>query len=724
MEIETGRLARQAHGSVTVRAGGTMVLVTATCSDKPREDIDFLPLIVDYEERLYAAGKIPGSFFKREGRPSESSVLICRLIDRGLRPLFPPGYRNDVQIIAIALSSDGENPIDVLAMNGAAAALALSGIPMVDLCASMRIGMTEDGEFIVYPTVNQYEEGPLDLIVSATRDSITMVEVAAKEVDERLVVSAMRHGIEWCHKILDMIDELKQAVGSIPERESHYFTVGDDVREAVANSPVLDRVREALEVRGKIPQRQALAKVREEIVAQFAEQFPGRELEIGAAVDEVVKNEIRRQILEEGRRPDGRAPDEMRELRAEVGIAPRAHGTGLFERGETQVLCTATLGMLDEAQRLDGIIEEEDKTFMHHYNMPPFSTGEAYPIRGPSRRAIGHGALAERALRQVMPTEEEFPYTVRLVSEALGSDGSTSMASVTAGCLALMDAGVPIKAAVAGVAMGIIMEEDRHVILTDIQALEDFNGDMDFKVAGTREGVTAIQLDVKKKGLTPEVLAEALEQARLARFRILDKMEECLPAPRPELSPWAPRIYTIEIPVDKIGAVIGPGGKCIRKVEQLGVRVDIEEDGKVYVAASDPDIARRAVEMIEAMAKDPKPGEVYIGRVTRILPFGAFLEILPGKEGMLHVSQYSWDRISSIDSVLKVGDELRVKVTEIDEHGRINLSRKELLERPVRVNRGSRPSSVRRRGGRGKSRGVGGSSSGSNVIRARFREKR
>lgn len=718
LSIETGKLAMQAHGAVVARAGDTMCLATACMGEQPRETLDFFPLTVDYEERLYAAGKIPGSFFRREGRPSEQAILTGRMIDRGIRPLFPSGMRNEVQIIVTALSADRENQIDVLGMIGAAAALAISGIPFPTLLASMRVGLSADDEWVVYPTHAESDELVMDLVVSSTRDHVMMIEAGASEVDEDAIAEGVKIAQQQCWRVIDMIEDLRRQVAPAP-RKTFVFGVGDDIGQSVSELGAQAKYRAALDVTDHQAQREALDAVRAELTAELAERFgEERAAEVALAAEAPLKKAARQMIVGENRRPDGRAQTEIRPLNAEVGVTPRSHGCGLFERGQTQVLCTTTLAGLGAAQKLDGLVDEEPKTFLHHYNMPPYSTGEAYRLSGPGRRAIGHGALAERALRPMMPSTDVFPYSIRLVSEAVSSNGSTSMASVCAGSLSMMDAGVPIKAAVGGMAMGIVFDSpDEYRILTDIQGFEDHNGDMDFKVAGTRKGVTALQMDVKTQGLTPEILHEALAQAREARMQVLDVMDACIAAPREELSPYAPRVLTLQIPVEKIGEVIGPGGKTIRKIQALGVTIDVMEDGRVLISGTDADAAQRAQKAITDIVREPEVGEIYEeATVTRLMSFGAFCEILPGKEGLLHISDYAWEHVPQISDVLSVGDKVRVKLKEIDDQGRINLTRKALLERPEGVSdsdssrsRGSgRPGGGRPRPGGGGSRRTGG----------------
>jgi len=728
LEIETGRLAQQAFGAVTVRVGDSQVLVTATGSGI-REGMDFFPMICDFEERHYAAGKIPGSFPRREGRPSQEGTLTCRLMDRGLRPLFPKGYRNEVQIVSMPQSTDRQNQLDILAMIGASAALALSGLPVQQTVGSMRVGRI-DGEHVIYPTHDECDESELDLVLTASSDAIVMVEVGALEVPEAEITEAIRVGQQECARIADLIEELKAKVNPEP-RPYEVYVPSEEVKEA-ANAYGAEML-EALCSGPKAERRQALKDVEARAKAELATKFPDTDSTMVAdALDGALKAAIRAKVLDEGTRIDGRAFDEVRELKADVGLVPRPHGTGLFSRGDTQAMCFATVGMLAEAQKLDTLLDEDKRTFMHHYNMPPFASGEVRMLRGPNRRAIGHGALAERALLPVVPSTEEFPYTIRLVTEIMASDGSTSMASVCAASLAMMDAGIPVDAAVGGMAMGVIFTADRQVVLTDIQAQEDFNGDMDFKVAGTREGVTAIQMDVKCVGLTADILADALIQAQAGRMQVLDAMAKALEAPRPELSPHAPRMLTVKISPDKIGSIIGPGGKTIRRIEALGVDVEIEEDGTVYVATTDPEAGEEALKFINNLTHDPEPGETYDGTVTRLMNFGAFVELSPGKEGLLHVSDYAWERTPSISDVLKVGDSVKVKVSEIDDQGRVNVSRKQLLEKPEgyverpdsgRGGRG-RPSSDRRGGRRPPPRRDSGRSREGGGERTSFREKK
>ncbi|MDQ7850551.1 MAG: polyribonucleotide nucleotidyltransferase [Armatimonadota bacterium] len=681
LSFETGLLARQADGAVVIRYGDSMVLVTATASPQPREGIDFFPLTCDYEEKMYAAGKIPGGFFKREGRPGESAVLTARLMDRPIRPLFPQGFRNDVQVIATVLSTDQENDPAILAVNGASAALMVAGLPFEGPVGAVRVGLI-DGRFVINPTLRQIEEqSRLDLVVAGTADAIIMVEAGAKEVPEEQILAAFDVAHAEIRRIVEIQQRLVEMVGK-PRREVTLAAAPDPALEAAVREAALPLIVQALAHPEKLAREEALRDVQQTVAAQLAERSPElfaqRAAEVGDLVYALTKAEVRRRILDEGRRPDGRGPTDIRPLTIQVGLLPRAHGSGLFQRGQTQVLTVATLGTGEDEQLLDNLGIIERKRFMHHYYFPPFSVGEVRPLRGPGRREIGHGALAERALAWAIPPEEAFPYTIRLVSEVLESNGSTSMASVCGSTLALMDAGVPIKAAVAGIAMGLVTDASgRAAILTDILGMEDQMGDMDFKVAGTRDGVTALQMDIKIKGLSRELLARALAQARQARLFILDRMLEVIPAPRTTLSPYAPRILTIEINPEKIREVIGPGGKVINRITaETGAKIDIEQDGKVHIASVDEQAARRAMQMIEEIVREVRVGEMYLGRVTRLMNFGAFVEVLPGKEGLVHISELADGRVGRVEDVVKVGDELLVKVKEIDNLGRINLTRR------------------------------------------------
>ncbi len=710
--FETGKLAGQAGGAVLIRAGDTVLLATATASKQPREGIDFFPLTVDYEERLYAAGRIPGSFFRREGRPSEEAILLCRLTDRPLRPLFPKGFRNDVHIVLTALSSDGENQIDILALNAASAALMISDIPFDGPVGAVRVGLIDD-QLVVNPTSSEMEHSALDLRVAGTEDAILMVEAGANEVSEARILEALRVAHNAMQELIQVQKEMAAQVGK-PPMEVTLAEVSDQARAAVLER--LDgRILPILEAAGgsKEEFNAALDALRDELVASFAEDDTIDPKDVTTVFSEELKRAIRQRILDHGTRPDGRDLTTIRPIWCEVGLLPRTHGSGLFTRGETQVLTIATLGTPREEQTLDTLGPHETKRYIHHYNFPPYSTGEAGFMRGPKRREIGHGALAERALLPMIPGEDDFPYTLRLVSEVLSSNGSTSMASVCASTLSLMDAGVPIKAPVSGVAMGLITEGDRYAILSDIQGLEDALGDMDFKVAGTRDGITALQMDIKIRGLSYEIMEKALAQAREGRLYILDRMLETISEPRPELSPYAPRIITIQIDPEKIGKVIGPGGKMIRTIQdEAGVKIDIQEDGTVFIASADGEGSERAIQMVEALTEEAQIGKIYTGKVVRTTEFGAFVEILPGTDGMVHISQLADYRVPSVEDVVRVGDEIMVMVIDIDDEGKIRLSRQAVLEgwtaeeaRDRDRRRSSSRSSDRGRGGRGRSGG-------------------
>lgn len=690
LTIETGRVAEQADGAVLVRYGETVVLTTVVGAKQPIEGIDFFPLTVEYEEKMYAAGKIPGGFFRREGRPSETAILAARLTDRPIRPLFPKGYRNEVQVISTVLSADQENNPDLLSIIGASAALTLSDIPWYGPIGAVRIGEL-NGELVVNPTSHQLRESSMDIVVAGTADAILMVEGHADEISQDRFIEAVLLAQEQIRQIVAIQLEL-QAIAGKPKREFTAPVQNIELKQQIA-AYLGDRLQQAVFNPDKTLRLQATAALREEVIAHFApaEEQPlpsetGRPTtkEVGDIFDALVRELVRRTILEKQERPDGRRPDEIREIWIQVGLLPRPHGSALFTRGQTQVLTVCTLGTREEEQLLDTLGIEETKRYMHHYNFPPFSTGEVRRLRGPSRRDIGHGALAERALLAVLPSEDEFPYTMRLVSEVLSSNGSTSMASVCGSSLALMDAGVPIREPVAGVAMGLITdpETNRYTILTDIQGIEDALGDMDFKVAGTRHGITAIQMDIKVMGITPSIMREALEQARKGRLYILDKMAEVIDAPRPEMSPYAPRILRMKIRPEQIGEVIGPGGRVIRAIqEQTGTKISIEEDGTVFITAANEDSARKAIREIERLTRVPEVGEIFYGRVVTIIPSGAFVEILPGKDGFLHISEIAPGRVRSVEDVLKVGQEINVMVIGVRPDGKINLSRKALLEK-------------------------------------------
>lgn len=677
--FETGKLAGQAGGAVTARLGDTMVFAVATMSSEVRSDIDYFPLTVDYEERMYAGGRIPGSYFRREGRPSEEAILTARLTDRPLRPLFPKDLRNDVQVIFYSLSADGENPVDILAINAASAALMISDVPWGGPVGAVRIGRL-DGKLVINPTYSQMELSDLDLRLAGTRDAILMVEAGAKEVDEATLLAALEFGHQALQPLITLQEEMVAQVGK-PKRAYVPFVLDPTLQEKVMERAQGELEQILSQPYEKASRNAALDALKVALQTEFAGEDEALKGAVNLAFEEALKTVVRRRIIELGIRPDGRTVTEIRPIWCEVDVSPRAHGSGLFTRGETQVLTLATLGTPSEAQELDGLSPAEEKRYMHHYNFPPFSTGEVRPLRGSSRREIGHGALAERALLAVLPDEVEFPYAMRLVSEVLSSNGSTSMASVCGSTLALMDTGVPIKAPVAGIAMGLIKEGDRYRVLTDIMGTEDHLGDMDFKVAGTAHGVTALQMDIKIKGITPAIMAEALEQARQARLAILDKMLAVIPAPRPSLKPHAPRIEVLQIPVDKIGAVIGPGGKIIRAIqEETGAKIDIEDDGKVYIATSDGESARLARERVELLTETAVPGRIYTGKVVRVTDFGAFVEILPNVDGMVHISQLDSQRVERVEDIARVGDELTVMVTGIDPQGKIRLSRQAVLE--------------------------------------------
>jgi polyribonucleotide nucleotidyltransferase len=685
LTLETGQLAKQASGSVLVRYGDTVVLCAATGSASPREGIDFFPLTVDYEERLYAAGKIPGNWFRREGKPTTKAILSARLTDRPIRPLFPEGYRNDVQLVTTVLSIDGDNAPEILSIIGQSAALTISDIPFQGPIGAVIVGRV-NGEFVINPTAEQAAQSEMHLVVAATEQAVLMVEAGANEVPEEIMLDAILYGHEVIkNTIIPVIKQMQAEVGK-PKREVNLVLPPPDLEQAV-RAAATERLRNAVRNPDKLAREEAVAAVGAEVQAELAEQFPDAGKDIAALLKKILKEEVRRAIIEEGIRPDGRKLDEIRPIECAVNLLPRTHGSGLFQRGQTQVLSVVTLGTVGDVQKLDDLTLEEEKRYMHHYNFPPYSVGEARPMRGPGRREIGHGALAERALEPVIPSEEEFPYTIRVVSEVLESNGSTSMASVCGSTLGLMAAGVPIKAPVAGVAMGLVEDPEtgRYAVLTDIQGIEDALGDMDFKVAGTAKGVTALQMDMKISGTGREILSKALSQAKAGRMHILEKMLEVIPEPRTEMSPYAPRIIMMKIHPDKIRDVIGKGGSTINKIIEstkvgnVKVDINIEDDGTIHIASVNEEAGRKAVQMIEALTKDPEPGSVYLGKVTRLMNFGAFVEILPGKEGLVHISQLAEERVNRVEDVVNVGDEIMVKITEIDKLGRINLSRKEVL---------------------------------------------
>jgi polyribonucleotide nucleotidyltransferase len=676
--IETGKLAEQASSAVTVRYGDTVVLVTACISDKPREGIDFLPLTVDYEERLYAAGKIPGGFIRREGRPSEEATLASRLTDRPLRPLLPKGWRNDIQLIVTVLSADRENDPDILAVIGGSAVLSLSQVPFEGPVSAVHIGYIND-ELILNPTLAQLEDSSLDLVVASTKKAIVMIEAGACEVSEDIVIQGTKFGHEANQNIIKLQEQLQQAYGR-PKAEVPTIETNPEIDSAISEI-INDRLSPALSHPDKPQREEALNNLKEELIARLGESFA--EEEILPAFESRVRNEVRTNILEKGQRVSGRSLTEVRPLSCEVGLLPRTHGSALFTRGRTQVLTITTLGSTRKEQQLDGLGIDETKRFIHHYNFTPFSTGEVKRVGSPGRREIGHGALAERALLPVLPKDEDFPYTIRLVSEVLSSSGSTSMAAACASSLSLMDAGIPIKRAVSGVAMGLVTgDNDKHVILTDIEGIEDAYGDMDFKIAGTTEGITALQLDIKLKGIDLEILKEALGKGREARLFILDVMQQTIASSRPEVSPYAPHVYKIMVNPEKIGSVIGSGGKTIRAItEETKTTIDIDSDGTVLISSLEEESARRAIEIIEGLTKEVEVGSIYTGKVSRVLSFGAMVEILPGKEGLVHISELAEYRVAKVEDVVKVGDEIMVKVIGIDDLGRINLSRRAVFEK-------------------------------------------
>jgi polyribonucleotide nucleotidyltransferase len=681
MSIETGRVAEQANGAVLVRYGETVILATVVGSDEPREGIDFFPLTVDVEERMYAAGKIPGGFIKREGRASEHAILACRLTDRPLRPLFPKGYRNDVQVVITVLSADQENDSDIMGIVGASAALSVSDIPFSGPVGAVRVGYIDD-HLVINPLESQMAASKLDLAIAGTSDAVMMVEAGAKELPEDLMLEAVRFGHEALQDIIKMQEKLAQLV-NVPKRTFTPPLVNEELRSKVS-AFVLPRFEAAVNNPNKAARSTALSQVQDELVAELGTQYPDRLKDIITFYEKELKSYVRNNILDNGMRPDGRDLKTIRQVTCEVGLLPRTHGSALFTRGQTQVLSVITLGSPGDEQILDGLNQSENKRFMHHYNFPPYSTGESKPLRGPGRREIGHGALAERAIAAVIPAQDEFPYTIRAVSDVLSSNGSSSMGSVCGTTLSLMDAGVPIHAPVAGVAMGLVTGEGERAgkwaILSDIQGIEDALGDMDFKVAGTADGVTALQMDIKVKGITYEIMANALEQAREGRMFIMDKMLESIDAPREELSGFAPRIQTIKINPDKIGAVIGPGGKMIRKIqEESGAKIDIEDDGSVNISASSGEAMQIAMDAVRALTEEVEVGRIYTGTVRRLVDFGAFVEILPGKEGLVRTSQLADYQVMRPEDVVSVGDEITVMVIEVDPQGRVNLSRRAAL---------------------------------------------
>ena len=677
LKVSIGKVAEQANGACLVSYGDTVVLVTATASKEARDGIDFFPLSVDYEEKMYAVGKMPGGFIRREGRPSEKATLTARLIDRPIRPLFPEGFRNSVQVIATVFSVEQDCPPEMAAMIGSSIALSISDIPSSGPTAGVQVGYV-DGEYIINPSVEERGKSTIDLTVSGTKDAIMMVESGSDIVSEEEMLQAILFGHEEIKKICGFIDEIVAECG----QEKMDFTpakIDEEIHEKVyayAEALLVDAIHQET----KTEREKAEDEAREKIYAHFEEDLEDHQKDINAVIDEIIRREVRTGILED-RRPDDRAMDEIRPLSAEAGLLPRTHGSGLFKRGQTQVLSVTTLAGLSEVQIIDGLGDDTPKRYIHHYNFPPYCVGDTRPMRSPGRREIGHGALAERALLPVIPSEDDFPYAIRVVSEVLSSNGSSSQASVCGSTLSLMDAGVPIKAPVAGIAMGLIKEEDKVKILTDIQGLEDHLGDMDFKVAGTREGITALQMDIKIDGINEEILKEALAKAHTARQKILDVMEATIPAPREELSPYAPLIYTLTIKPEKIGEVIGSGGKVINGIiEETGVKIDIEDDGRISILSENAENAKRAMARIEEIVKDVEVGEVYTGKVKKLVKFGAFVEVLKGKEGLLHISNISKERVNKVEDVLHVGQMIDVKVIGIDDQNKISLSHKALLD--------------------------------------------
>ncbi|MCR3758554.1 polyribonucleotide nucleotidyltransferase [Clostridium felsineum] len=680
LKVESGKTGMLSNCAMFISYGDTVVMVNVNASEKPRDGIDFFPLSIEYEERQYSVGKIPGGFVKREGRPSEKSILHARAIDRPLRPLFPKGYRNDVQVVCTVMSVEQDNLPEILAMNGASLALCLSDIPFTIPVATVSVGLI-DGNFVLNPTLEERTKSSLDLTVCATKERVMMLEAGAEEIPEDVMISAINFGFEACQDIVAFQEKAMKEFGKqkvTPELYHPKEEIEKDVTEFA-----FDDIKEIMYITDRDERNLKLKEIKQKISDEFAEKYPDDAADIDEIVYRLQKKVVRNMLLKERRRPDGRKFDQIRNISCDVDILPRTHGSGLFTRGLTQVMTVTTLGPIGDAQVIDGLGVEESKRYMHHYNFPPYSTGEVKPLRGPNRREIGHGALAEKALVPLIPSEEEFPYTIRLVSEVLSSNGSTSQASVCGSTLALMDAGVPIKRPAAGIAMGLITSEDlsEEAVITDIQGLEDFFGDMDFKVAGTEKGITAIQVDTKIHGLSKTCIRDAIIDARKARLFILEKMTACIPEPKKELSLYAPRAYTINIDTDKIRTLIGTGGKTINKIiEETGVKIDIREDGTVFVLSSDADSANRALKMIDNLTKDVKVGEIYLGKVTKTTNFGAFVEVLPGKEGLVHISKLDIAKVNKVEDVVSVGDEILVKVTDIDNQGRVNLSRKDVLK--------------------------------------------
>lgn len=679
MKVEFGKIGMLSNAATFMSYGDTVILTNVNASSEPRVGIDFFPLSVEYEERLYAVGKIPGGFIKREGRPSEKAILNGRAVDRTLRPLFPKGYRNDVQVVCTVVSVEKDNLPEILAINAASMALCLSSIPFAMPVAAVQVGLI-DNNFIVNPNATEREESTLHLTVCATKERVMMIEAGGNEIPEDIMIAAIKFGFDECQNIINFQEEAVKKFGKEKDIPT-LFTVDEEVEKDIKEF-ASDMIKEAMYITDKDERNAAIDAVNQKVKEEFGEKYEDKFGDIKEVLYNMQKKVVRHMLLKDKRRPDGRAFDQVRPLGCEVGLLPRTHGTGLFTRGLTQVMTVATLGAVGDIQILDGIDEAQSKRYMHHYNFPGYSVGEVKPLRGPGRREIGHGALAERALEPLIPSEEEFPYTIRLVSEVLSSNGSTSQASVCGSTLALLDAGVPLKRPAAGIAMGLITSEDlsEEQVLTDIQGIEDFFGDMDFKVAGTTEGITSIQVDTKLKGFSFNVVENAIRDARKARMTILEKINECISSPREDVSLYAPKTETIQIDPDKIRSVIGAGGKVINKIIQdTGVKIDIKEDGSVFVSSSDHEGVKEAIKIIEGLTKDVKAGEIYLGKVTKITTFGAFVEILPNKEGLVHISKLDKERVNKVEDVVSVGDEILVKVTEIDSQGRINLSRKDVL---------------------------------------------
>jgi polyribonucleotide nucleotidyltransferase len=689
LSLENGRVAKQADGAVLIKYAETVILVTVVAAKEPKPDVDFLPLTVDYQERYYAAGKIPGGFFKREGRPGERETLTSRLIDRPMRPLFPKDFTHETQIIASVLSADQSNSMDFVGIIGASAALMISPIPFHGPVGAVRVGRI-DGQFVLNPELAELEKSDINVVVASTRNAIMMVEGEAREIPEQVMLDAILFAHERIKPVLDLQEKLVAMVGQ-PKMQPPVKEQNDELIQSVRHF-IAGSLRETLLVVQKAERQQRLDALEEEVVTKLASPIDAsgqidqtQARKIKDIFHELEREEMRRIVLEKGIRADGRGPRDIRAITCEVGILPRTHGSALFTRGETQSLCVVTLGTSEDEQRIDALEGESTKAFMLHYNFPPFSVGEVRPLRGPGRREIGHGQLAERALKPMIPNKDVFPYTLRIVSDILESNGSTSMATVCGGTLALMDAGVPIKAPVAGIAMGLIHEGDKVEVLSDILGLEDHLGDMDFKVAGTRNGVTALQMDIKIQGIDREILSKALEQARAGRLHILGKMLEVMPTYRSSLSSYAPRIVTVKIKPDKIREVIGPGGKMIRSIiEKTGVKIDVEDSGVISIASVDEAAAKQAMEMINKITEEVEVGKIYVGKVKRIMDFGAFVEILPNTEGLVHISQLDYHRVQNVSDVVSEGDEITVKVIEVDKQGKIRLSRKEALAPPDR----------------------------------------